>query len=370
MSKKIIFGLISLVSASFFCWSAYSFFSAPLVEFVVDRQLGDIKQRINRELLRSANPRHLAPRIRSALKPVPADWTSIDLLREFAEEHRVALPQDLVDEIKLRETKERGVVGAYDDCLKCIMDSENCPISAAKVCDIALELTPAGDARSINRAIKEWQAGRPVDTLDVSLATVGLVATAATFVSAGATYSIKAGSGVIKVARKTESIGKPLWRFINQNSEGMIDFARVPKGWHMRPSAIGQAVDMNKYVQLKALASDIGAVHGSLGTLKTLRLLKHIDNGTDARRARLATEAMKDSAPKALEVLGKKRLFKQTYRLNPKITRMAGATITFFTGLLGLFWGAFLNLIMAISGLVWGRLSKFLRRQNQASVQI
>jgi hypothetical protein len=278
----------------------------------------------------------------------------------------------LLNEIKLREDKERGVAGAYDDCLKCMMDSENCPTSAAKVCDVALEFTPVGDVRSINRAMQDWQAGRPVDALDLSLATVGLVATASIIfppATVGATQ-IKAGTGIIKVARKTESIGKPLWGFIGKNTEGMVDFARVPKDWHMRPSSIGHALDTHKYGQLKALVSDVGAVHGSVGTLKTLRMLKQIDNGIDARRARLTTEAMKDSAPKALEVLGKNRLFKQTYRLNPKITRMAGAAIGFIGGLLGLFWGAFLKLLLAIPGLVWGRLSKFLRRQNQASAQI
>lgn len=358
MSKKIFFSLMSVASALILFWNVYSFYSSPLIEFVVDRQVDDIKHRIERELLRSASQEHLTPKIRSALKPVPADWTSIDMLREFAEEHHVVLSPDLLEEIKLREDKERGMAGAYDDCVKCMMDSQSCRISTAQICDIALELTPVGDVRSINKAINDWQADRPVDRFDVSLATVGLAATAASVFTAGGAYSVKVGSGVIKAAKKTGSIGKPLWRFISDNTQGMIDFSRIPSGWHMRPASIGRALDAEKYEKLTSLAVDIGIVHGSVGTLKTLRIIKHIDNGKDAHRAKLVTEAIKDSVSKSFEVLGKNRLFKQTYRINPKITRIAGATIGFISSLIGLFWGVFLKLLGAVFGLAWGRLGR------------
>lgn len=108
------------------------------------------------------------------------------------------------------------------------------------------------------------------------------------------------------------------------------------------------AISVTKLSELKSLLLNLGGIRANVGTTKTLRILRTIDGGTDAHRMRLASDIFKADTPKALEVLGKNRLLKQTYKINPKITRMAGTLLTLCGALLGLFWGTITALLSAI----------------------
>lgn len=351
--KKVILVLLSVASLSVFSWQAYSLYSSPVVNFFVDREIDAIGSRVQLAMLQSATPEHVTKRIRAALQPVPADWDGIDLLRAFAAENGIALPDYLLSEISRRELLERGEEDSLaNSCYRCIKDSESCPVSVAKGCDIAVEMTPLGDIRSINAGLSDWRAGKPVDTLDVSLATVGLVATAGSFFTAGSSYSVKIGTGLIKAARKTGSFSKPFLRFLKNNTDELLDFSRIPKRWHHNPASIMRAVNPAQFSELKSVLLHLGGIRGNVGTVKALRIISVIDNGTDARRMNLASDALKTDTPKALEVLGKKRLLKQTYRINPKITRMASSFAAFVASLLGIFWGAVSAFFSAVIRLV------------------
>jgi len=345
--------LLSAASFLLLTWQAYDFYSSPVISYVIDRQVVQIENRVKMQLLKFATPEHIALRLQEALQPVPADWEGIALLAEFSADNQVEIPQSLLDEIEARRQVERGEEERFlSACYRCMKDSENCPISLAKSCDIAVELTPVGDVRSINTALDDWLAGRPVDTLETGLATVGLAATVGSLFTAGSAYSIKVGASTVKVARKIGSISKPLARFLRRNTKGLLDFSRIPRDWRTNPSSIMAAVSVSKLSELKSLMLNLGGLRTNVGTAKTLRLLRAVEDGTDAHRLRLASDVLKADTPKALEVLGKNRLLKQTYKINPKFTRMAGTLLTFLGALLGLFWGtvtAFLSAILRYS---------------------
>ncbi len=348
-TRKIILSLLSISSLALLSWQAYTFYSSPLASYFIDREVSEIKHRVQLQLLESATPEHIAQRLQSALEPVPADWEGIDLLREFSAENNVVLTQSLLNQINARETVERGEDDSFATaCYRCMKDSDSCPISLATSCDLAVELTPVGDVRSISTAFTDWLADRPVDTFETGLATVGLAASVGSIFTAGTTYSIKVGTSTIKVARRIGSIGKPLARFLRRNTEGLLDFSRIPKNWRKDPSSIMGAISVTKLSELKSLLLNLGGIRANVGTTKTLRILRTIDGGTDAHRMRLASDIFKADTPKALEVLGKNRLLKQTYKINPKITRMAGTLLTLCAALLGLFWGALSVLLSTI----------------------
>jgi len=348
--------LFTAASLATFVWQLHALLSNPAVTFYAERSLDSIRVNVERELILTADQTTLAKRLALALDETPADWAVIDMLVTFAEERQITLPEALSRELESRRRTERSLSATSKECLKCVAYPQDCAFSSAKLCDVVVELTPLGDLRSITRAINDRSEDKAVDQIDLGLALVGLGATAASAVTLGSSYTVKAGASLIKTARTSGRLSKPMTRFVEQNTAGLLDFKRLPTNWYLRPSSLKDAVDPLRLARLQSAGSDLGTLQSKIGTMETLRLLKHIDTPEELRALRRSSEALERRLPLALEVLGKQRLIKQGMRWSQASLQLAGAAFGVLLGLFSLLWSSLLNLLLILKNIALHKL--------------
>ena len=179
----------------------------------------------------------------------------------------------------------------------------------------------------------------------LGLATVGLLVTAATYISVGGVAPVRAGLTLVKDARKVGRLGEGLTEWAGRSAREVVDAPMlqqaVASGSVMRPgstmTAIKAAFRAEKAGALVRLAKDVGRVSekaGARGALETLRIAEGPKDV--ARAARLA--AAKGGQTRAiLKVLGRGALLLATGAFN--------LTLWVFSALLALF--GFLSSIKA-----------------------
>lgn len=171
----------------------------------------------------------------------------------------------------------------------------------------------------------------------------GLGSTVASPLTLGSSYTVKAEASLIKTARNSGRLSKPMSRFIEQNTVGVLDFKRLPNDWHLQPGSLKEAVDPLRLTRLQRVGSDLGILRSNIGTIETLHLLKHIDTPEELRTLRRSSEALGHRLPLTLELLGKQRLIKQGMRWSEASLQLAGAALGVLLGLCGLLWSSFLS---------------------------
>ena len=210
---------------------------------------------------------------------------------------------------------------------------------------VAGDLFVFGDIRDVVREGKHLATGEDTDRLVLGLATVGLLVTAATYVSVGGVAPVRAGLTLVKDARKVGRLGEGLTKWAGRSAREVVDAPMlqqaVASGSVMRPgstmTAIKAAFRAEKAGALVRLAKDVGRVSekaGARGALETLRIAEGPKDV--ARAARLA--AAKGGQTRAiLKVLGRGALLLATGAFN--------LTLWVFSALLALF--GFLSSIKA-----------------------
>jgi len=210
---------------------------------------------------------------------------------------------------------------------------------------VAGDLFVFGDIRDVVREGKHLATGEDTDRLVLGLATVGLLVTAATYISVGGVAPVRAGLTLVKDARKVGRLGEGLTEWAGRSAREVVDAPMlqqaVASGSVMRPgstmTAIKAAFRAEKAGALVRLAKDVGRVSekaGARGALETLRIAEGPKDV--ARAARLA--AAKGGQTRAiLKVLGRGAFLLATGAYN--------ITLWVFSALLALF--GFLSSIKA-----------------------
>src|SRR5438552_7062536 len=138
---------------------------------------------------------------------------------------------------------------------------------------VAGDLFVFGDIRDVVREGKHLATGEEVDRLVLGLATVGLVVTAATYVSVGGVGPVRAGLTLVKDARKVGRLGEGLTEWAGRSAREVVDAPMlqqaVASGSVMRPgstmTAIKAAFRAEKAGALVRLAKDVGRVSEKAG---------------------------------------------------------------------------------------------------------
>jgi len=172
-------------------------FSAPLVDRSVDQTRLAIEQAMAREV----DLAWLMPRMQDAI--LAQDMQQILLLLRLANDHGVQLPTPMLADINDLNIAASGVLARTTACGACAIDITACAtLAQIGACALPFELTPAGDVNALRRASVTYIEGGDVDQLDVGLAIVGLGATGAVLATGGSSYSLKAGTSVLRMARR------------------------------------------------------------------------------------------------------------------------------------------------------------------------
>ena len=178
---------------------------------------------------------------------------------------------------------------------------------------VAGDLFVFGDVRDVVREGKHLAMGEDTDRLVLGLAAVGLVVTAATYVSIGGVAPVRAGLTLVKDARKVGRLGEGLTQWAGRSARGMVDAPMlqhaVASGSMMRPgqtvSAIRAAFHAEKAGALVRLAKDVGRVSERAGIRAAQDTLKIAENPKDVARAARLAESKGGQTRAILKVLGR-----------------------------------------------------------------
>jgi hypothetical protein len=236
----------------------------------------------------------VAQNIEAALAAGDADLANsfVDLARE----KNISLSDDLsrrVSDAVAEENSTSHLAGRFATGLV----TGNADDVASLSGTVAGDLFVFGDIRDVVREGKHLAMGEDTDRLVLGLAAVGLVVTAATYVSVGGAAPVRAGLTMVKDARKVGRLAEGLTEWAGRSARDMVDMPMlqnaVASGSVMRPgqtvTAIRAAFDAEKAGALVRLAKDVGRVGERAGMRAAQDTLKVAEGPEDvARAARLA----------------------------------------------------------------------------------
>jgi hypothetical protein len=166
---------------------------------------------------------------------------------------------------------------------------------------ITRDLVGIGDVQDAVTEGTHIAKGEPADELVFGLACVGLVATAATFLTVGAAAPVRAGLSIVKAARRTGRLAGPLALWVKRSVHEAVDTEKLGVALSkvsIRAPAesatiVGEAVkDAVKLERLEVITNvmrDVGRIQAKAGTRATLEGLRLSESPAEvARVARLA----------------------------------------------------------------------------------
>lgn len=285
-------------------------FTAPMV----DRSLEQTRATLTRAMARTVDTAWLLPRVQDAI--FDQDLMQLSLLLGIANDHGIVLPRPMIEDIAALEQAAGGMLANATSCGACAVDMTACQtLVQVTACALPFELTPAGDLNALRRAGVQYVADGEVDRLDVGLAVIGLGATGAVLASGGTSYSIKAGTSVLRMARRMGTMTTALSARLSALVGDAVKWDRFDDLVALR---IGPAdmIDAAKLDELGVIGGSLRRVSGNTSLAETIDLLRHVDTAQDAARLARASDAMGPRTRGAFEVLGKSRVLRATVRLS------------------------------------------------------
>jgi hypothetical protein len=233
---------------------------------------------------------------------------------------------------------------------------------------VAGDLIVWGDIRDVAREAKHLAMGEETDHLILGLATVGLVVTAATYVSVGGAVPLRAGLSLVKDTRKVGRLSEGLVQWAGRSAREVVDTPVLQKavatGSVLRPgetiSAVKAAFRAEKAGALVRLAKDVGRVGEKAGIKAAKDTLKIAENPKDVARAARLAESKGGQTRAILKLFGRGALLLAAGAFN--------LTLWVFGALLTLF--GFLSSIKAFTERLtyaWLRRKKARRARIQAA---
>lgn len=308
----------------------------------VERAEERLEQVYTAALARAATPARVAELLDVRLAESPRNWHVIDAL--LAE--NVALPEDLQTRLAVARAQDFSVSAKALACGRCAYDLSRCTLGPDLGCGIGVNLTVAGDLLVLGREALALGKGAAVDKMDVTLAFIGVGATALVVVTGGTSYTVKAGAGLLRVAHRMGRLAPDLRRVYARAFRSGIDWAAVARG--VRPARAARAEALTPAMRL---TEDLGAMRRHAGTRGTLNLLGAAQTVPEARAIARAARALGPRSTAALEVLGKSRLLRLGLRLSDNAIALIAGLVAAATG--------FASLLATLLG---GRMLRAFRR--------
>lgn len=301
--------IISVVTGA---WAVVRIAHDPLLRPLIDRGAAEFAAALEAEMAAAATPQAVAGRITALLDESPRNWIAIQAVEEVATARGIALPADLAARRAALWDEDSGIVTVAGACLACTVDAAACSLSQALMCNAPVALTPVGDVIGLGKAGYAAATGGEVDQMDFALSAIGLGATVAVVATGGTSYSLKAGASLLRLARKMSLLPPRLLALITDAArrgirwdeaarlDTLADPARI-----LVPEVVGPVA---------AVATDLGRMSDTLGSTRTLHLLRYVDGPDDARHIADAAETLGPRVLGTLEILGKSRFMRAALR--------------------------------------------------------
>lgn len=256
------------------------------------------------------NDRLVQDNIEAALAAGDADLA--DSFVALARERNIALPDDVLSRVS-DAVKAENSTAHFAKRFATGLVTGNADDVASLSGTVAGDLFVFGDIRDVVREGKHLAMGEDTDRLVLSLAAVGLVVTAATYVSVGGAAPVRAGLTLVKDARKLGRLGGGLAAWAGRSAREVVDAPMlrnaVASGSVLRPgqtvSAIKAAFRAEKAGALVRLGKDVGRVAGKTGTRGAMDTLRIAEGPKDVARAVRLAEAQGGKTRAIIKLLGR-----------------------------------------------------------------
>jgi len=277
-------------------------------------------------LLAQDDPAALSDRgINSALRTNPAtigqgaeralQAGDADLANSFADLARdkgIVLPEGVSARVDAAVADENSTAGVAKRFATGLVTGEADDVASLSG-TVAGDLFVFGDIRDVVREGKRMAMGEEADRLVLGLATVGLVVTAATYVSVGGATPVRAGLTMVKDARKVGRLGAGLTEWAGRSARGVVDAPMLQKAVAdaslahpaQTITAMKAAFKAEKAGALVRLAKDVGRVGEKAGTKGALDVLRIADGPKDVARAARLAESKGSQTRAIIKILGR-----------------------------------------------------------------
>ncbi|MGR3570335.1 hypothetical protein [Brevirhabdus sp.] len=304
----------------------------PFAQPLINRSTNELRQAIDRALLRELTPDRLRTEVQAALEAQDRD--RLDMLLDLAQARGLTVPPDLRARTDALRDARSGLLEKASDCALCAYDITRCPtLSQMAACALPVEISPLGDLNALRRAGAAWLTGAPVDRLDTGLAVAGLSTTALVGLSAGSSLPVKLGATTLRLARRLGSLSARL-------GDSLADLSRRALRWDgLADVAIGRrpldaVVNAGAMTRLTHAARDVGRLRQNTSSVETLRLLRVAETPEDLTRLARLSDATGPSTRATLDILGPSRAFRLLTRLSD-LARLALGLITVLLAQIG-----------------------------------
>lgn len=286
----------------------------PFAEPYVLRAKAEAELALDRAIRKQMTPAWAGAELDRAVEREDLDRT--ELVLELVEHHRIPVSQTHTDRAREFVERETGIVARARHCSACLADAAECRTpDVFLVCNLPVDvLTPVGDVRTLVEAGSDAISGEPVDRIDVTLAVIGLGATALTKVTGGQSFTMKVGASVFKVARKMGRLGKGLGRILAKASKTPIRWNKMDE--FVKTGKLSAITDMRHLDEIGDIAGKIGTVSKHADPARAIFLLKYVNNGRDAARLASVSKVAGKRTRGTVEVLGLARASAAIKRLS------------------------------------------------------
>ncbi len=238
-----------------------------------------------------------------------------DLAKSFtdlAQDKGVALPSGVTERVDAAVSDENSAASVAKRFATGLVTGEADDVASLSG-TVAGDLFVFGDIRDVIREGKRLAMGENADRLVLGLASVGLVVTAATYVSVGGTTPVRAGLSMVKDARKVGRLGAGLTEWAGRSARGVVDAPMLQKAvadaslTHpgQTITAMKAAFKAEKAGGLVRLAKDVGRVGEKAGTKGALDVLRIADGPKDVARAARLAETKGSQTRAIVKILGR-----------------------------------------------------------------
>ena len=285
----------------------------PFVEPYVDKTVANAQLALERAIKRRLTPDWVGAELEAAVNS--DDLARTELLLALAARNRIPVADSHISRAKKYVDREKGIVATLARCATCAADPGECKTpSVFLFCNVPVEFTVIGDAKTLAKAGSDAAAGNTVDRIDVALATVGIAAAALTPLTGGTSYTVKAGATTLRVARKMGKLGRGVGRVLNKAAD-------IPFRWRkiddfVRTGNLELLTDTRLLRGIAELSEHIGTVAKRAGPVETVFLLKHVERGTDAAELARVSKVAGKRTREAVELLGLAKAARAVRRLS------------------------------------------------------
>ena len=238
-----------------------------------------------------------------------------DLAKSFtdlAQDKGIKLPSGVIERVDAAVADENSTVSTARRFATGFVTGEVNDMASLSG-TVAGDLFVYGDIRDVVREGKRLAMGEDADQLVLGLASVGLVVTAAAYVSVGGATPVRAGLSMVKDARKVGRLGAGLTEWAGRSARGVVDAPMLQQAVATasiaRPgqtiSAMKAAFKAEKAGALVRLAKDAGRVGEKAGAKGALDVLRIADGPKDVARAAKLAESKGSQTRAIVKLLGR-----------------------------------------------------------------